>query len=89
MFIINSILKIHMKWLEDNDLIYVMDGFKEFLWHVVNPWCHRCYVIPSAKVEGPNFYNQLLFLQIKRLQHSNAPSKEVSRCICWVSRFYQ
>jgi hypothetical protein len=20
----------HMKWLKDNDLIYVMDGFKEF-----------------------------------------------------------
>jgi hypothetical protein len=29
MFTINLILKNHMKWLEDNDLIYVMDGFKE------------------------------------------------------------
>lgn len=62
---------------------------QRILWHVINPWCHRCYVIPSAKVEGPIFYNQLLFLQIKRLQNSKAPSKEVSRCICWDSRFYQ
>jgi hypothetical protein len=30
MFTINSILKNHMKWLEDDDLIYVIDGFKEF-----------------------------------------------------------
>jgi hypothetical protein len=25
------------------------------LWHVINPWCHRCYVNPSAKVKAQIF----------------------------------
>jgi hypothetical protein len=81
----NSISNNQMKSPEGNDLIEVMDGFKDF------------YGMPSihgtTNAKSPNFCSSFLFFQIKGLQHSKAscygPLKHVSRCVCWDFRFYQ